>query len=136
MWVLFVICGVDPVDAKAKTKKSKKVKKSSTLDLDADVEKAGAKKLAKIEALEAKSSDHIIEFTPQQFRELVVQNPRPYDVVTIFNVDQNCDHCIEFQNEYKQVVYSFIKERGTVQGQEKEKKLFFGLLKFGPTREI
>ena len=40
--------------------------------------------------------------------ELVIQNPRPYDVVTLFNIDKNCDFCLEVTAEYQQAVYSFI----------------------------
>ena len=44
--------------------------------------------------------------------DLVIKNPRPYDVVVIYNVAVNCEHCIIVQDEFKQVAYSFNKERG------------------------
>lgn len=34
------------------------------------------------------------------------------------------------------MVYSFLKERGTSLGQQKEKRIFFGVLYFGPSSEI
>mmetsp|Transcript_14306 Transcript_14306/g.22284 ORF Transcript_14306/g.22284 Transcript_14306/m.22284 type:complete len:88 (-) Transcript_14306:708-971(-) len=87
--------------------------------------------MEEIEKLEAKFSNGIINFTPQQYTKLVLQNPRPYDVVTVFNVDKNCQHCEEFGQEFEQVVYSFIKERGSqAKEMQKEKKVFFGVLTF------
>ena len=62
--------------------------------------------------------------------ELVIRNPRPYDVVIIYNVKKNCPFCEEVQSEYKQMVYSFIKERGINKDFKKEKKIFFGILYF------
>jgi hypothetical protein len=68
--------------------------------------------------------------------DLVVKNPRPYDVVMIYNVAVNCEHCIIVQNEYKQVAYSFMKERGAAQSTHKEKKTFFGVLFFSNEQKI
>jgi len=64
---------------------------------------------------------------------LVSKNPRPYDVVLLWNVEGgNCEHCAEAESEYQQVVYSFLNARG--QGnkdtQHKEKKVFFGVFYF------
>lgn len=64
--------------------------------------------MKEIEALEAKSSNWVIKFTPDQYKRLVIQNPRPYDVVMLYNVDKSCDHCIMAQKEYEQLTYSFI----------------------------
>lgn len=68
--------------------------------------------------------------------ELVVKNPRPYDVVMMYNVAVNCEHCIVVHDEYKQVAYSFIKERGISQSTHKEKKTFFGVLFFTNEQKI
>ena len=46
-----------------------------------------------MESLEAKASDNIIQFDHETYMELVVKNPRPYDVVKIYNVAVNCEHC-------------------------------------------
>ena len=54
--------------------------------------------------------------------ELVIRNPRPYDVVMIYNVKKNCPYCELVQNEFNQMVYSFIKERGINNDFKKENK--------------
>lgn len=53
-----------------------------------------------MEKLEAQSTDNVIEFTSKDYLKYVVQNPRPYDVVIIFNVKQNCRHCEVVQTEF------------------------------------
>lgn len=83
-----------------------------------------------MEQLESKSKDNVIEFSPKDYLKYVIQNPRPYDVVMIFNVKNNCPHCEDVQNEYAQTVYSFVQERGINKNFEKEKKIFFGVLYF------
>ena len=98
-----------------------------------EIDKLGQKKLEQIEKLERSSYNGIIEFSDKQFDELVSKNPRPYDVVLLWNVEGgNCDHCFESQQEYGQVVYSFLKARGkgNKDTQHKEKKIFFGVFYF------
>ena len=51
--------------------------------------------------MEAKASDNIIQFDTESYMELVVKNPRPYDVVMMYNVAVNCEHCIIVHDEYK-----------------------------------
>ena len=96
-----------------------------------EIEKQGQQRQKMIEALEAKSRNGIIEFTQDQFDELVFKNPRPYDVVLLWNVKPGkCDHCQEAQDEYDSLVYSFINARGaqnTEGNAQKEKKIFFGI---------
>lgn len=46
-----------------------------------------------MEKMEAKAKDNVIEFSPKDYLKYVIQNPRPYDVVMIFNVKSNCQHC-------------------------------------------
>ncbi len=45
------------------------------------------------------------------FREFVLKNPRPYDVVIIYTVSQQCDQCEEVLNEFSSVVYSFMRNK-------------------------
>lgn len=96
----------------------------------------GLLKLEKMEKLEAKAEDNIIKFDYDSYMELVVKNPRPYDVVMMYNVNVNCEHCIIVHDEYKQTAYSFIKERGVAQSTHKEKKTFFGVLFFTSEHKI
>ena len=101
-----------------------------------DIEQLGQKKLRDIEAMEKKSQDDVIEFSAKDYVKYVVQNPRPYDVVMMYNVKTNCDHCIVVQKEYKQLVYSFNQERGNIKDSTKEKKIFFGVLYFAEKEEV
>ena len=57
------------------------------------------------------------------FRELVTKNPRPYDVVIIYSVSQQCDQCEEVFNEYASVVYSFLHNKDKV-----KRPVFFGAM--------
>lgn len=57
------------------------------------------------------------------FRELILKNPRPYDVVVVYTVSQQCDLCEEVLSEYASVVYSFQKNKDKVQ-----RPVFFGTL--------
>jgi len=72
----------------------------------------GQQKLAEMEKMEARATDNVIVFTPADYKKYVLQNPRPYDVVMVFNVKANCQHCEVVQSEYAQTVYSFMQERG------------------------
>ena len=77
------------------------------------IDKIGREKQRKIEALERNSRNGIIEFTVDQWDELVFKNPRPYDVVLLWNVRPGkCEHCQEASDEYESLVYSFINARG------------------------
>jgi len=69
---------------------------NTVLAADTQIEKEGKEKQKAIEALEARSRNGIIEFTKKQWEELVFVNPRPYDVVVLWNVRPGkCEHCQE-----------------------------------------
>lgn len=89
-----------------------------------------------MEKLEAKSKDNIIELTADGYMKYVIQNPRPYDVVAIFNVRSNCPHCEIVQAEYAQTVYSFVQERGINTNFEKERKIFFAVFYFDQAAQV
>jgi hypothetical protein len=62
---------------------------------------------------EAASSGGIIELSSNEYKELVQHNPRPYDVVILWNVPPGrCEHCEMINYEFFQVAYSFTAERG------------------------
>ena len=61
--------------------------------------------------MEAKSSNNIIDFGPKDYMELVVENPRPYDVIMLYSVPANCEPCDDVFNELQTVVYSITKQR-------------------------
>jgi hypothetical protein len=50
----------------------------------------GTVKLEKMQKLLAKSEDGVIHLAPKEYNKMVVENPRPYDVVTIFTVKSGC----------------------------------------------
>lgn len=52
-----------------------------------------------------------------------MKNPRPYDIVVLYTVSQQCDLCEEVYNEYSSVVYSFLKNKDKVQ-----RPVYFGVL--------
>lgn len=65
-------------------------------------EKLGQAKLEMIQKLEKESSDGVIMITPAQYLELVQQNPRPYDIVMLWNVPPGrCEHCIQVSAEFR-----------------------------------
>lgn len=86
--------------------------------------------------LESKSTGNIIEFTPSKYRELVLKNPRPYDVVVLFTVNERCELCEMVKPEFDQAVFSFIQERGINKDFSSEKNVFFGVLNFGQDTDI
>lgn len=59
--------------------------------------------MQKIKTLEDATSNGIITFTDRNFeyvikyhhifRDLVMKNPRPYDVVVMYTVDKSCELC-------------------------------------------
>jgi len=53
-------------------------------------EDPGQMKLQKMQSLLAKSEDGTIHLPPKDYNEMVVDNPRPYDVVTLFTVKHGC----------------------------------------------
>lgn len=89
-----------------------------------------------MERMESKATDGIIELSANDYMKYVIQNPRPYDVVVIFNVKANCPHCEVVQSEYAQTVYSFVQERGINANFEKEKKIFFAVFYFNQGSEV
>jgi len=78
--------------------------------------------------------DNIIIFTVETYWKYAIQNPRPYDIVMLYNVnaesESSCPHCESVQTEYTQTVFSFMKDRGARESTEKVKKIFFGILYF------
>ena len=75
----------------------------------ADIVDVGQQKLKIMEKLQkASSSDYgIISFTIDEYKDLVLENPRPYNVMTLFTVRTGCDGCDDVISEYKGVSYSF-----------------------------
>jgi hypothetical protein len=59
-------------------------------------------------------SKHEIRDNKIFYRDLVMRNPRPYDVVVLYTVQTNCDLCEEVMSEYGSVVYSFLKNKEKV----------------------
>jgi len=53
------------------------------------------------------SSDGIIELTPKEYEELVINNPRPYNLINLFTVRSGCDECRDVQNELIWAAYSY-----------------------------
>ena len=64
----------------------------------------GKEKLKDMERMEKEKEDNIIVFTPETYFKYVIQNPRPYDIVMLYNVneesDSRCPHCEKVQEEY------------------------------------
>jgi hypothetical protein len=87
----------------------------------------GQQKLQKIRKLESESSYGVIPFTVQQYKELVLENPRPYDVVTLFTVRSGCDECLSVQDEMTGVQYSF---------KQANENVFFGVLYYQQDPEV
>lgn len=75
------------------------------------------KKLQKV------SSDGIISFTVDEYKELVLENPRPYDVMTIFTVRSGCDDCDTVLSEFRGASYSYMQVEDKL-----ETPTFFGVL--------
>ena len=102
---------------------------------EADALKVGAEKLKRMEQMESQSSGGVINFSVADFKYLVEKNPRPYDVVLLWNVPPGrmCDHCITVQGEFEHMVYSFVASRGDKQAYPQGKKLFFGNVLFSQT---
>lgn len=73
----------------------------------ADLQDLGQKKLNRIRKLQGKAKNGIIEFSPEQYEELVLENPRPYDVVMLFSVRQQCPICDSLYTELTGASYSF-----------------------------
>lgn len=86
--------------------------------------------------LEASSAANVIKFTPKMYKELVLKNPRPYDVVVLFTVDTKCELCDNIKPEFDQAVYSFVQERGLNKDFSSEKDVFFGVIYFSADRDV
>ena len=85
-----------------------------------------------MEALESDTSDGIIRLYPKDYKDLVQQNPRPYDVVLIWNVPaaNNCEHCIQVESEFGSTAYSFMQHR-TRKDSGINRPIFFCKIQFG-----
>jgi len=87
----------------------------------------GQQKLEKIRKLEAESDYGVIPFTVKQYKEFVLENPRPYDVVTLFTVRSGCDECQSVYNEMTGVQYSF---------KQAKEDVFFGVFYYSQEAEV
>ena len=138
--LLLIVFGLIASDAKIKKKEEKKsmnAKQMETPMTQNMIDEMGQVKIKAMEEKEAKSSNGIIKFNPKEYMDLVFSNPRPYDVVMIFNVDKGCDHCLVVESEYKHMVYSFLRDRGTNEGaMDKNRKIFFGAFYFSGDKEV
>jgi hypothetical protein len=67
-----------------------------------------------MENLEASSQNGIIQFDATSYMKYVAKNPRPYDVVMMYSVTANCEHCLNVVEEYAQTSFSFAKDRGNL----------------------
>lgn len=65
----------------------KKTKKSNEKLNENELALLGQQRLKEMKGLEASASGNVILFTPKMYQELVLKNPRPYDVVVLFTVD-------------------------------------------------
>jgi len=65
----------------------------------------------------------------------VVKNPRTYDVVMMYTVQHNCDHCLDVFEEYRQTSFSFGKDRGNHDATN-DKKIFFGVIYFAQEKKV
>lgn len=93
-------------------------------DQDLNVEMVGQEKLKKMLYKEQSAAGGILELTAREYIELIQQNPRPYDVVLLWNVPPGrCDHCQTVASEFSNVAYSFHADRGT--DKVNGKKIFF-----------
>lgn len=73
----------------------------------------GQQKLRDMENMEKEREDNIIVFTVETYWKYVIQNPRPYDIVMLYNVnaesESSCPHCDDVQEEYAQTAFSFVQ---------------------------
>ena len=69
------------------------------------IESMGVQKVADLEKMEKEREDGVIVFTVENYWKYVIQNPRPYDVVMLYNMNPSnqsrCPHCHEVQEEFK-----------------------------------
>ena len=42
------------------------------------------------------------------YRELILENPRPYDVALYYTVKTGCQDCVKIQGQFETVAYSYI----------------------------
>lgn len=96
-----------------------------------DFKDPGQKKLEIMKKLEAKSSDGIISFTTEEYKELVLENPRPYDVYTMFTVRSGCDGCELVMSEFKGAAYSYRQDADKL-----ESPAFFGVLYYNSDPKV
>lgn len=62
---------------------------------------------------------------------MVLENPRPYDVVIYYTVKQGCDECMTIFGEFEKVAYSHINaDRPT------ETPCFFGVLYYNADPKV
>ena len=93
-------------------------------DQDLNLESIGNEKLTKMLYKEKHADQGIIELSPREYTDLIQRNPRPYDVVLLWNVPPGrCDHCQVVASEFNTVAYSFHADRGT--DKVNGKKIFF-----------
>ena len=84
--LLLALLAIIFVDAKVDNKKGSAKSQKKTIQSPEELDKLGQLKLEKMEKLKNKHSDGIIRFDPDTYNELVIKNPRPYDVVMMYTV--------------------------------------------------
>ena len=65
------------------------------------------------------------------YREMVLENPRPYDVAIYYTVKTGCDDCNTILTEFEGVAYSYINA-----DQPSETPCFFGVLYYNADPKV
>ena len=93
-------------------------------------EQLAQKRLDGMYELEKSAVGGVINLNADQYLEYVQKNPRPYDVVILWNVPPGkCDHCEAVSDEFNQAAYSFYSHRKDP-AKLNNKKIFFAKILF------
>ena len=91
----------------------------------------GQMKLDKVRKMRDASSNGIIEFSPKEYQELVIANPRPYNMITLFSVRSGCDDCDLVFSELIGAAYSYRQV-----DEQLDVPTFFGVIYYSPKQEV
>jgi hypothetical protein len=89
-----------------------------------------ASKLEELQELQKK--DSLIEFGKEEFKKYVAEDQvYDYDMIIYYTLSKKWDHCVQIEEELKQVAYSYVQSGKCTKSEENPRPIFFSKIEYG-----
>jgi thiol-disulfide isomerase/thioredoxin len=88
-------------------------------------------KVNKVEELQKlQEASNLINLDKSSYTKYVLTEPRPYDIFVFYTLSNNCEHCVQMEEELNQVAYSYIQSKMHKPENYDKNPLFFAKIEF------